>query len=242
MQWSDEGILLHLKAHGENGAVVTLLTQNNGLRKGYTRPSKKYPLQPGSVYSISSKSRTSQLSFLNLEADELFSTYICLALSSPYKLSAINAMRSLLYLSIIELDTPSPHFYALVKDIIKIICTEGTLYQYALFELELLTHCGFGLDLTHCAVTHSTNNLAYVSPKTGRAVAESVGAPYANKLFHLPAPFKNQDLQWTITSILDSLTISGFFLEKMMTEHLKKPLPPERSFLISQLKTLQQKT
>lgn len=237
LEWSDEGILLHLKPHGESGAIATLFTQNQGICKGYVRPSKKYPLQPGSLYYISSKSRlSSQLSILSLEPDEMFSTYLCLALINPQKLSAINAIRALLHLSIIELNTPAKAFYTITKHCIEHICRTDNLHEFARFEMELLSYCGFGLDLDKCAVTHETENLTYVSPKTGRAVSESVGRPYAKKLFKLPSPLKNIHTKWSKEAILESLEISGFFLNKMLQDHLNKSLPSERNFFISLLK------
>jgi DNA repair protein RecO (recombination protein O) len=236
LEWSDEGILLHLKPHGEHGFIATFFTQTNGLRKGYLRASKKYPLQQGNLYYISSKSRlSSQLNLLNVEADERFATYIYLALNCPKKLAALNAIRALLMLSLIEDDHPSSQFYASVKHYIHEITLHKTLHHYALFELELLAHCGFGLDLSKCAVTHQTENLDFVSPKTGRAVTDHIGKPYADKLLKLPKPLTLASAAWTLEYLIESLTLSGFFLEKMLHEHLSKKLPNERNFFISLL-------
>ena len=44
---------------------------------------------------------------------------------------------------------------------------------YVRFELLLLQELGFALDLDRCAVTGATDDLAYVSPRTGRAVSRA---------------------------------------------------------------------
>ena len=50
----------------------------------------------------------------------------------------------------------------------------------------MLEELGFGLDLERCAATGSNDDLAYVSPKTGRAVSRAAGEPYRDRLLALP--------------------------------------------------------
>ena len=52
---------------------------------------------------------------------------------------------------------------------------------------DLLDELGFGLDLGSCAATGSNDKLIYVSPKSGRAVSESAGAEYRDRLLRLPS-------------------------------------------------------
>ena len=54
------------------------------------------------------------------------------------------------------------------------------------FELSMLAELGVGLDLSSCAATGATEELIYVSPKSGGAVSRSAGAPYADRLLRLP--------------------------------------------------------
>ena len=49
-------------------------------------------------------------------------------------------------------------------------------------NLRLLAELGFGLDLDACAATGATDDLVYVSPKSGRAVSRAAGEPCADKL------------------------------------------------------------
>ena len=54
-------------------------------------------------------------------------------------------------------------------------------------ETVLLADLGYGLDLTCCAVTWETADLAFVSPKTGRAVTEAGAGIWTSRLLRLPS-------------------------------------------------------
>jgi DNA repair protein RecO (recombination protein O) len=58
--------------------------------------------------------------------------------------------------------------------------------HYVEWERDLLAALGFGLDLSRCAVSGAMTDLAYVSPRTGRAVSREAGGPYHDKLLKLP--------------------------------------------------------
>ena len=62
----------------------------------------------------------------------------------------------------------------------------GWAQYYVAWECDLLAALGFGLDLGRCAATGTNQDLAYVSPRTGRAVSREAGAPYRDKLLPLP--------------------------------------------------------
>lgn len=233
MEWQDEGLLLRTQPHGESNVIATFFTCFHGLINGYIRINKKYPLQQGNLYHIKRKARlTSHLGLFTVEQHEEFPSLISAALTSPVKLACINSIRTLLITSLIDQDAGTD-FYARLKHHIKEICLYSNLGHYALFEKDLLTHCGFGLDLSRCAVTNLQENLTYVSPKTGRAVTENVGSPYKAQLFSLPTPlYKPEKMEWTSMDILESLKITGYFLERMLHEHLHRKMPSERDYLL----------
>lgn len=58
--------------------------------------------------------------------------------------------------------------------------------RYLRWEVLLLEELGFGLDLSSCAVTGTRDGLAFVSPKTGRAVSREGAGGWAERLFPLP--------------------------------------------------------
>ena len=237
LEWLDEGLLLRTKPHGESNLIATFFTQYHGLITGYIRTNKKYPLQPGNLYHIRNKSRLdTHMGLFTVEHHETFAPIMCAALISPIKLACINAIRTLLITALIDRDATEA-FYLNLKLHIHEICLNGNIGHYVLFEKELLAHCGFGLDLTRCAVTNARENLKYVSPKTGRAVTESVGLPYKDQLFHLPTPFSDSNSQWNKSDILDSLKITGHFLRRLLHEQLHRTLPQERDYLITLIHT-----
>ena len=96
-------------------------------------------------------------------------------------------------------------------------------------ELGLLQELGFGLDLEKCAATGATEDLAYVSPKTGRAVSRAAAGPYKEKLLELPAFLSTGGLPADDEQLLKGLGLTGYFLEHHVFWPHNKPLPPARS-------------
>jgi len=88
-----------------------------------------------------------------------------------------------------------------------------TLAALARFELLLLAELGFGLDLSTCAATGQTTGLAFVSPKTGRAVSAAAGAAYADRLFRLPAFVANGGTA-SAEDVAEALRIARHFIER----------------------------
>lgn len=234
MEWLDEGILLRIQPHGESNVIATFLTQHHGLISGYIRHNKKYPLQQGNIYHVRSKARLiSHMGLVTAEQHEAFAPVMLAALASPLKLGCINAIRTLLITSLANHDMIGD-LYDRVKYHMYQICLTGKYGHYVLFEKDMLATCGFGLDLTRCAVTNSSRDLAFVSPRTGRAVTAEVGAPFKDQLFSLPSPlYDNSDRPWTTDELNDGLNLTGYFLHRMYHEHLHRSIPAERGFLIT---------
>ena len=72
----------------------------------------------------------------------------------------------------------------------------------------------FGLDLGRCAATGSNQALAYVSPKSGRAVSLQAGEPYRERLLRLPAFLTEAGGPPSAADVADGLKLTGFFLER----------------------------
>ena len=99
------------------------------------------------------------------------------------------------------------------------------------FELGLLGALGFGLDLDSCAATGETENLIYVSPKSGRAVSAEAGAPYADKMLPLPEFLigpKTGSGRPGKTDIRAGLHLTGHFLQHHVLAASDKELPAAR--------------
>ena len=109
---------------------------------------------------------------------------------------------------------------------------------YVRWELGLLGELGFGLDLTACAATGSNDGLAYVSPRTGRAVSLSAGEPYRDRLLVLP-PFLASGGGPVAGDIRSGLALTGYFLERHVFEPLSRPLPRARHRLADRVARLE---
>ena len=92
--------------------------------------------------------------------------------------------------AILEMALPDrePHFevYESLFNFIENLEADDWLEAYVRWEINLLANLGFGLELTACASTGKSENLIYVSPKSGQAVSSSAGEPYKDKLLALP--------------------------------------------------------
>jgi len=85
----------------------------------------------------------------------------------------------------------------------------------------MLTELGFGLDLENCAATGETEELAYVSPKSGGAVSRTAGEPWRDRLLRLPAFLRASEgsvIAFTDEDLQDGFRITGLFLLRHVLE------------------------
>ncbi len=130
---------------------------------------------------------------------------------------------------------PHPAMYEGFHAFLTALGHEGWPAIYVRLELGLLQELGFGLDLTKCAATGMTEDLTFVSPKTGRAVSREAAEPYKGKLLPLPAFLSTGGLPSDDAQLRQGLDLTGFFLERHVFWPHNKPLPPARARLIESL-------
>ena len=119
-------------------------------------------------------------------------------LEDPLALAGLTSICALLHLSLPERD-PHPSLYGRTISLLDDVATgQPWLAPYLRWELALLEEIGFGLDLSSCAVTGSREDLAYVSPRTGRAVSRLGAGDWAPKLLPLPPGLTH--LHWLTVS------------------------------------------
>lgn len=231
IQWKDQGIIVATKTHGETGAILSILTENNGLYRGYFQGGQSRKnvamIQIGNQVSVEWKSRLlNQLG--NFKCEPIYQTTAFIL--KDYQ--ALCAIQSAAYLvdQLLPERSPLSHIYHGFEILIKHMHQEGWPILYVKWELELLKALGFGLDLSRCAVTGRFDDLVAVSPNTGRAVCSEVAKFYGNKLYPLPAfllgkAFCEEDLE-------DGLNLTGAFLEKCLLHPLHKTLPEIRNQIL----------
>ena len=150
-------------------------------------------------------------------------------------LAGLNAMTALLSFALPEREA-HPKLYAGTLTVLDMM-TDNPHWPlaYLRWELSLLEDLGFGLDLGACAVTGSNDTLAYVSPKTGRAVSLSAAGKWKSKLLPLSPALIGQG-QGTPEDVTDGLKTTGHFLHTWLAPSLgHKPLPDARQRLVDLL-------
>ncbi len=90
--------------------------------------------------------------------------------------------------------------------------------------------------MTECAATGGNDNLAYVSPKSGRAVSLSAGEEYRDRLLPLPK-FLLEYGEPNEIEIADGLKLTGYFLERHVFAPQNRKLPAARERLAERLAT-----
>ncbi len=222
-----EGLLVHLHPLSETKVIASLFTSEHGILKGCVRISKKSFLRIGAFYVYEKKARLAdQLGILEKEPSQLFSS---LVFQSQKALLSVNSMCSLLYLFVAEHD----HSEWLYSQVLHHLSSfqSGLFLSYFLFECDLLSHAGYHLDIDRCAVTESTEELFYISPKTGRAVTKTVGDPYQDQLFILPDLLKSRDPA-SAQQTEETAQVLEFFMKRWLQEHHHKPMLPFERELI----------
>ena len=230
MQWTDEGIILSVRPHGETAAVVELMTRSHGRHTGLVhggRSRKSRPvLQLGNHVDAVWKARLSEhLGHMTLE---LRHGYAASAMNDPPALAALSSLCTLSRL-LPERD-PHPALYEVTLFVMSFLDDPSVWPAlYVRWELALLQELGFGLDLSQCAATGANDQLIYVSPKTGRAVSASAGEPYRDRLLRLPA-FLSPDRKASVTEadLNDGLALTGHFLEARILLSRGASLPDAR--------------
>jgi DNA repair protein RecO (recombination protein O) len=239
MQWSDEGIILSVRPHGETAAVVELLTRTHGRHLALVHGGRSRRLRPvlqtGNHVDATWKARLSE--HLGHATLELRRGYAAEAMDSALALSGLTSLAAMARF-LPERD-PHPNLFEVTLFVLGFLDDPSVWPTlYVRWELALLQEMGFGLDLSACAATGANDQLIYVSPKTGRAVSASAGEPYKDRLFALPA-FLTKARQGGASSadIAAGLALSGHFLETRLLQPQGIAMPDARQRLVGLLGT-----
>lgn len=236
MEWVDDAIVLGARPFGEGKLVAEVFARDHGRFGGVVHAGRKSQpiLQSGNVVHAGWKARLSeQLGFYSpLELMEPHATRL---LDDPIALAGLSSA-----VSLIRGATPERQAYPQLYDALIVLIeamphTDIWPALYTRFELGLLSALGYGLDLTRCAVTGETENLAWVSPRTGRAATAEAGAPHADLLLRLPPFLIDAEAELKSGDVADAFALSGHFLERRVFEHKGEGMPDQRRRLIERL-------
>ncbi|MDJ1017343.1 MAG: DNA repair protein RecO [Paracoccaceae bacterium] len=236
MDWREEGVLLAARRHGESAAIIEVFTEGHGRHAGIVRggASRKIApiLQPGAQLDVSWRARLEEhLGAFSVEPVKSRAHLM----SARDTLAALNAATAILSFALPERE-PHPSLYAKTIALLDMI-GEGEFWPvaYLRWEMAVLEDLGFGLDLSACAATGATDDLAFVSPKTGRAVSKSGAGDWADRLLPLsPALLGKGNGSRAEVSL--GLRATGHFLETGLAASLgDRPLPAARGRFASML-------
>src|SRR5262252_4903086 len=235
MEWSDEGVILSVRPHGETGAVVELFTRAHGRHLGLVHGGRSRKLRPilqtGNHVDATWKARLADnLGHFGVELRRGFAAEVMDDAPALAALTSIAALARLLP----ERD-PHPNLFEVTLFVLGYL-DEPEVWPALLvrWELALLEELGFGLDLTACAATGARHDLLYVSPKSGRAVSAAAGAPYKERLLALPRfLIGNPEGGVTATDVALGLALTEHFLLARVLRPRDLSLPEARNRLLS---------
>ncbi len=233
MQWTDEAVVLGIRRHGESGSIAELMTRRHGRHLGLVRGGRGKRLagvlQPGNSVEATWQARLDEhLGSYTVEPLELRAARL---IGSAPALYCIGWLAALLRL-VPERD-PHEALYETLAIILAHLGEPGIVAALMVrFELALLGELGFGLDLSACAATGATQDLIYVSPKSGRAVSRAAGEPYKDRLLALPgflAEGRLEGAEPTPEDVATGLALTTFFLKRDVIEPRGLDMPEARA-------------
>lgn len=237
MNFSDEGYIIHLRRHGENSLILTLLTRAHGKMAGYVQGAlskKKLGMfQLGNAVSFNAYARLEE-NMPTLRGVELVKAHAASFMQSADKLVVLESFCAMFDVCLPEKEILEALSDS-VTDFFNALDTPDWLEKYALAEFHLLDFLGIGLDLSCCAATGAKENLAYVSPKSGKAVCLEAGRLYADKLLRFPKVVVDKNYVSTPSEVADLLKLNAYFLNKNFFQIHNLQFPDVRATLLCQL-------
>ena len=232
--WSDEGALLAARPFGETSMIIEVFTPQHGRHAGVVRggTSRKVAphLQPGSQIAVTWKARLND--HLGSFTIEPIRSRAAQAMGDRLALAGLNAVCALLGRVLPEREEHLPLYERTIALLDLLGQSDLWPLAYLRWEQALLEEMGFAMDLSACAVRGVNEDLAFVSPKTGRAVSRDAAGEWADRLLPLPPVLAGKG-DADNDQIAIALGTTGFFIEKRLMRSLgDRPMPAARQRLI----------
>lgn len=232
MDWRDEGLLLAARRHGESAAIVEVFTAGHGRHAGVVKggASRRVAplLQPGTQLAVEWSARLED--HIGTYRVDVIRSRSAAIMGEGAALAALASVAALISAALPERDA-HPALYAATLGLVDRLGTDDDWpRRYARWEVALLAELGFGLDLSACAVTGARTGLAFVSPRSGRAVSRAGAGAWADKLLPLPAFVADPTAPAAPGDLAAALVLSGHFLEARLAPGLARgALPAARA-------------
>jgi DNA repair protein RecO (recombination protein O) len=239
MEWDAPAIILDARPYGEGDAVATVMTEEHGVHRGLARGGasrgKAATWQAGNMVQVQWTARMSD--HLGSFTGEMIHAGAAHAMQEAMSLSMLTAICAVAQGALPEREPLPRVFSGLLRLIPRLPLGAPLLTEIIQWESVVLSDLGYGLDLSACAVTGRTDGLAYVSPRTGRAVTVAGAGAWTDKLLPLPgflvgtaAP---DPVGWR-----DGLRLTGYFLARDAFGHQHRPLPLARGMLYDRVSAM----
>jgi len=239
MNWDAPAIILAARPFGEGDAIATVMTEEHGLHRGLARGGASRAQaglwQPGNLAQVRWVARLSDQ--LGSFSAEIIHAGAALVLDDPLALAMLSAACAVAEGALPEREPHPRAFHGLVHLIAHIPRGVTMLTEFVHWEVLLLTELGYGLDLTSCAVTGAASGLAFVSPRTGRAVTEEAAGNWKARLLRLPGFLTGANAA-DAADWRDGLALTGHFLTRDAFGHHHRPLPQARAMLYDRVAAL----
>lgn len=238
MEWDDQGLILGIRKHGETSVILETMTALHGRHVGLVRGGRSRRmqpmLQPGNHVTLTWRARLDE--HLGLYTVELTQARAGRLMASAAALRGLNLLATLLRL--LAEREPHPALYEAASFIAERLDDDKSAPALLVrFELAILAELGFGLDLSCCAATGATDELIYVSPKTGRAVSRQAGAPYGDRLLRLPEFIRADTIpdDVPVSDVCDGFALTAHFLQRDIFGPRGFALPDMRGAYLAEL-------
>ncbi len=236
MEWHSEGAILSMRPHGESAAIIEVLTALHGRHAGVVRggASRRMAalLQPGTQVALHWRARLGEhMGAFTVEPVRARAGVLCDGLA----LAGLNAICGLLRVALPEREAMGGFYSQTIALFDAMEAGRDWPPDYLRWERDLLEVLGYGLDLTRCAVTGGREDLAFVSPRSGRAVSRIGAGEWADRLLPLPPAMLGQGPA-SAEEVVQGLATTGHFLRAGLEAVLAgKPLPEARARLLAQM-------
>jgi DNA repair protein RecO (recombination protein O) len=234
MQWTDDGIVLGVRRYGETSVILELMTEQRGRHLGLVRGGAgrrlRGVLQPGNSLRATWRARL----------DDHLGNYLVegINLRAAGFLAAAHAVHGVTHLAalcrLLAEREPHARIHGALEAILDSLDDPSAVApMVARFELSFLAELGFGLDLASCAATGATDDLIYVSPRSGRAVSRAGGEAYREKLMRLPGFLRSEAGPASAADLADAFALTGFFLDRHAFAPRGLPVPHARARFVA---------
>ena len=240
MEWRDEGIVLGSRRHGETSTILEVMTAAHGRHLGLVRGGRSRRmlpmLQAGNRVELAWRARLDEhLGAFQVEPVEMHAATLLDSACAVYGLQMLAA-----HLRLLPERDPHARLYETLSVILRHLPEAVDAAELIVrFELMLLDDLGFGLDLVECVATGARDDLAWVSPKSGRAVSRQAGEPWRDRLLPLPAFLRGTGenrVRGDLAALDDAFRLTGFFLARHVYEPRGIAEPESRAGFLATLR------